>query len=143
MNARPFIDSPSLCLDRFTNSSPAYVNNLLASGLDKAALYSKAGDSVWAQSPGFDIAATEVAELSKGFENAAPLQANGLFIQQQKYVCIKADDRSIYGKQGSDGIIAVRTKQALVIAHYNANLQPGAATNYVEKLADYLISVGY
>lgn len=45
--------------------------------------------------------------------------------------------------QGKEGIIIVKTKQALLIAHYPENVQPGSATNVVEKLADYLIGVGY
>lgn len=116
---------------------------MVSSGLDKAALYSRAGDSVWAQSTGFNIAANEVAELAKGFEDPAQLQASGLHIQQQKYFLLKADDRSIYGKHGEEGIVAVRTKQALLIAHYGPTVQPGAAATTVEKLADYLIGVGY
>jgi profilin len=45
--------------------------------------------------------------------------------------------------QGKEGIIIVKTKQALLITHYPESVQPGTATNTVEKLGDYLISVGY
>lgn len=37
----------------------------------------------------------------------------------------------------------VKTKQALLIGHYPENVQPGQAATTVEKLADYLIGVGY
>lgn len=45
--------------------------------------------------------------------------------------------------QGKEGIIIVKTKQALVVAHYPENVQPGSATTTVESLADYLINQGY
>lgn len=123
--------------------SLAYVDTLTNAGIGKAALYSRAGDSVWAQSSTFNISAPEIAELVKGFDDPSQLQASGLHIQGEKYFLLRADDRSIYGKKGEEGIIAVRTKQALIIAHYGPPLQPGAAATTVEKLADYLISVGY
>jgi profilin len=71
------------------------------------------------------------------------LQAGGLHIQGQKYFLLRADDRSIYGKHEDTGIIAVRTKQAILIAHYGSAVQPGEATKVVEQLGDYLISVSY
>lgn len=122
----------------------AYTDNLIASQkLDRAALYSRAGDSQWAQSNNCVLAAPEIAELAAGFDNPSNLQASGLHVQGQKYFLLRADERSIYGKQAEEGIIAVRTKQAILVAHYPAGVQAAEATVVVEKLADYLISVGY
>jgi profilin len=45
--------------------------------------------------------------------------------------------------QGKEGLIIVKTKQALLVTHYPEHVQPGVAANTVEQLADYLISVGY
>ncbi|KAA8902837.1 hypothetical protein TRICI_005822 [Trichomonascus ciferrii] len=98
---------------------------------------------VWAQSPGFDVSAAEIAELVKGFDDPSQLQAGGLHIQGQKYFLLRADDRSIYGKHDDTGIVAVRTKQAVIVGHYAAPVVAGEATKVVEQLADYLISVGY
>ncbi len=83
---------------------------------------------------------------------------------------LRTDDRSVYGKkvtwrsiriwmilqcnarhadlrtptpQGKEGVICVKTKQAILIAHYPEHVQPGAATTIVEKLADYLVGTGY
>ena len=39
--------------------------------------------------------------------------------------------------------MVVKTQQAILIAHYPEGTQPGTATNTVEQLGDYLISVGY
>jgi profilin len=45
--------------------------------------------------------------------------------------------------QGREGVVIVKTMQALIVSHYPESVQPGAAANVVEKLADYLIGVGY
>ncbi|ODQ81935.1 hypothetical protein BABINDRAFT_179468 [Babjeviella inositovora NRRL Y-12698] len=122
----------------------AYTDNLVATGkLDKAAIYSRAGDSVWAQSQDLTLYAPEIAALALAFDDPSGIQAQGLHIQQQKFFLLRADDRSIYGKHQEEGIIAVRTKQAILVAHYPAGIQAGEATKIVEQLADYLISVGY
>lgn len=124
--------------------SLAYTDNLIATGkIDRAALYSRAGDSQWAQSQNLVLGGGEIQELAQGYDNPSELQAKGLHVQGQKYFLIKADDRSIYGKHDAEGIIAVRTKQTILIGHYPAGVQAGEATTIVEKLADYLISVGY
>ena len=46
-------------------------------------------------------------------------------------------------KQGKEGVVIVKTTQAILISHYPETVQPGAAANTVEQLADYLLSVGY
>lgn len=79
----------------------------------------------------------------KGFDDASSLQANGLHVQGQKYFLLRADDRSIYGKHEDTGIIAVRTKQAVIVGHYAAPVQAGEATKVVEAMGDYLIGVNY
>jgi profilin len=45
--------------------------------------------------------------------------------------------------QGKEGVLIVKTTQAIIVSHYGESAQPGAAANVVEKLADYLIGVGY
>ncbi|KAK9453148.1 profilin [Dipodascopsis uninucleata] len=122
----------------------AYIENLQGSGkIDKAAIYSKQGDSVWAKSPGFDLSGSELSEIRAGFDNSSNLQAKGLHAQGVKYFLLRADERSIYGKKGAEGLVIVRTQQAILLAHYPEGVQPGEATKVVEQLADYLISVGY
>lgn len=122
----------------------AYTDNLIAGGkVDKAALYSRADDSLWAQSGSFQLQPAEITEIAKGFDSAEGLQTSGLHVQGQKYFLLRADDRSIYGKHEAEGVVCVRTKQAILVAHYPSGVQPGEATTIVEKLADYLISVGY
>ncbi|KAI5853050.1 hypothetical protein DFP73DRAFT_534941 [Morchella snyderi] len=118
--------------------------SLLGTGkIDRAAIFSAAGDSVWAASPGFAVKPEEIQVLIKGFSDSAPLYEKGLYIGGEKNFVIKADDRSIYGKQGKEGICCVKTKQAILVAHYPDTVQPGEAAKTVEQLADYLIGVNY
>lgn len=122
----------------------AYTDNLISTGkIDKAALYSRAGDSLWAQSNNFQLDGKEITEIAKGFDDPSELQATGLHVLGVKYFLLRADERSIYGRQDTQGVICVRTKQAILLAHYPPTTVAGDATAVVEKLADYLISVGY
>lgn len=45
--------------------------------------------------------------------------------------------------QGKEGVVIVKTKQAILITHYPETVQPGVAASTVEKLGDYLTGVGY
>ncbi|TGZ77471.1 Profilin/allergen [Ascodesmis nigricans] len=128
--------------------------SLIGTGkIDAAAIFSAAGDSVWAASAGFTIKPEEVKALIDGMNAKEPannngtwvnpLAAHGFHVNGVKYFTLKSDDRSVYGKQGKVGIVVVRTKQAILIAHYPENTQPGEAAKITEQLADYLIGVGY
>ncbi|KXS22448.1 Profilin/allergen [Gonapodya prolifera JEL478] len=118
-------------------------SNLLGTGkVSKAAIHGHDGKP-WATSKGFTVSSDECAKLVKGFTDPSALRASGLFIGGTKFILLRADDRSIYGKQGATGIIAVKTKQAVLIGFYPEGVQPGAATKVVEDLGDYLISVSY
>jgi profilin len=46
-------------------------------------------------------------------------------------------------KQGREGVVIVKTTQAILIAHYADGMIAGNAATKVEQLADYLISTGY
>ncbi|ELR13784.1 profilin [Acanthamoeba castellanii str. Neff] len=71
------------------------------------------------------------------------VRANGLNLAGVKYLCIKADDRSVYAKKNATGVCCVKTSKAVLIALYDEKVQPGQCANVVEKLADYLIAQGY
>jgi len=118
-------------------------NNLVGTHLvTQAAIHGHDG-SPWATSHGFTVSKDEAVKLLAGFGDAGPLRANGLYIHKEKYLVLKADDRSIYGKKGPGGIVCVKTGQSVLIAIYNDKIQPGQCANVVEKLADYLIENGY
>ncbi|PSK56003.1 profilin [Elsinoe australis] len=129
----------------------AYVDqSLVGTGnVDKAAIFNSEGNSVWATSAGFNVSAAEMKEVvtaykDKGDANGVKqVQSSGLHVNGERFIVIKADDRSLYGKKGKEGIIIVKTTQAILVTHYPENVQPGSAANTVEQLADYLIGVGY
>ncbi|KFX88571.1 hypothetical protein V495_08198 [Pseudogymnoascus sp. VKM F-4514 (FW-929)] len=126
----------------------AYVDtSLVGSGdADKAALVSAAGDSVWAKTAGFEVSPTEmkniVAALAGG-KAADELWQNGIHVAGERYVVFKVEGRSIYGRKGKEGVVIVKTTQAIIISHYGENTQAGPAAKTVEDLADYLINLGY
>jgi profilin len=126
----------------------AYVDqSLVGTGhVDKAAIFNAEGTSVWASSAGFNVTPQEIQEVVGAYkDNSTPkkVQSTGLHIAGQKYIVIKADDTSLYGKKGREGVVIVKTKQALLITHYPETIQPGTAANTVEKLGAYLVGVGY
>ncbi|KAI9890124.1 MAG: profilin, required for normal timing of actin polymerization in response to thermal stress [Vezdaea aestivalis] len=123
-----------------------YVDSLKGSGLEKVAIFSADGTSPWATSPGFNITPSELQTVIASFTDDSPIkkiQGEGFHIDGEKLMTLKADDRSVYGKKGKEGIVIVKTKQAILIGYYTEKTQPGAAANTVETMADYLISLGY
>ncbi|KAI0674222.1 profilin [Trametes maxima] len=122
----------------------AYVDsNLVGSGkISKAAIIGLAG-GVWASSSGYTLSADEQKAIISSFNNADEARAHGIRLAGQKFLTLRADERSIYGKKAADGAILVKTKQAVLVAEYTAPVQAPEATPVVESLADYLIGVGY
>ncbi|KAI4755587.1 profilin [Aureobasidium sp. EXF-12344] len=122
-------------------------SSLIGTGnIDKAAIFNSEGNSVWATSAGFTVSPQEMAEVVSAFKDTSDVkkvQSTGLHVAGEKFIVLKADDRSLYGKKGKEGIVIVKTKQALLVTHYPEHVQPGVAANTVEQLADYLISVNY
>eukprot|EP00161_Ancyromonas_sigmoides_P022041 TRINITY_DN6659_c0_g1_i2.p1 TRINITY_DN6659_c0_g1~~TRINITY_DN6659_c0_g1_i2.p1 ORF type:complete len:187 (+),score=64.47 TRINITY_DN6659_c0_g1_i2:81-563(+) len=94
--------------------------------------------SIWAQSANFKIQGSEGAALNALIGTPAPFES-GIMLGGVKYMCIKSEERSLYGKKGAAGVVIVRTGQAIIVATYDENLQPGQCTLVVEKLADYLV----
>merc|ERR1712070_1088238 len=128
----------------------AYVDqSLVGTGnLDKAAIFNNEGNSVWAATQGFTVSPQEMQEVvtaykDPGTDGVKQVQSTGLHIAGDRFVVLKADERSIYGKKGREGVVIVKTTQAILVTHYPETVQPGAAANTVEQLADYLIKVGY
>ncbi|CAO1620070.1 unnamed protein product [Sympodiomycopsis kandeliae] len=121
-----------------------YVDNQLlgTKQISQAAILGRKG-GVWATSNGFTISPQEQSALISGFDDPSPLQASGLHIAGKKYFTLQANDRSIYGKAGADGVILVKTNQAVLVGQYSSPILPGQATKVVEQLGDYLVGVGY
>ncbi|PWN30162.1 Profilin/allergen [Jaminaea rosea] len=121
-----------------------YIDNQLVGtkSITQAAILGIKG-GVWAASPGFTVTPQEQTALVKGFDDPSPLQSGGLHVAGKKYFCLQANDRSIYGKAGADGVVLVKTNQAVLVGQYASPILPGEATKVVEQLGDYLLGVGY
>jgi profilin len=117
------------------------------------------------------VPVAEAKVIVGAFGNPSKILSEGVKINGQKYLAVRYDDRSIYAKkvratgpvrvrarapapsrltharaarsQGTGGLCCVKTKQAVLIAVYAEGAQPGECNQIVEKLGDYLISVGY
>ncbi|KAG0174499.1 profilin, required for normal timing of actin polymerization in response to thermal stress [Apophysomyces sp. BC1034] len=122
----------------------AYVDtNLVGTGkVAKAAIFGLNG-AQWATTPGFQVQSSEMSEIIAAFADNTTVQANGVHVAGVKYFTLRADDRSIYGKQKADGVCLVKTLQAVIVGVYVEGMQAGSCTTVVEGLADYLISVGF
>jgi profilin len=120
----------------------SYVDQqLVGSGnFEKAALLGHDGSS-WAASPGFTI--SEAAAIAALAKDPKKVLQNGVTVAGVKYLGIKGDERSAYGKKGSAGVCIVKTNQVIIIGVYKEGQQPGNAATTIEKLADYLIEQGY
>ncbi|KAL8849315.1 MAG: hypothetical protein Q9221_005725, partial [Calogaya cf. arnoldii] len=120
---------------------------LVATGnIDKAAIFNSEGNSVWASSSGFTVSPAEMQAVVASFTDKQDVKkvfSEGFHIATEKFFTIKSDDRSLYGKKGKEGVVIVKTQQAILVAHYPESVQPGSAATTVEQLGDYLISVGY
>ncbi|KAK1759396.1 profilin [Echria macrotheca] len=129
----------------------AYVDNsLVGSGhLDKGAIISAAGDSIWSASPDFDIKPAEMKNIVEILKNNGSGPAvdkafgEGVHVGGERYVAFNIADRHIYCRQGRQGLVIVQTKQAILVGHYGESQIAGNATQTVEALADYLIKSGY
>ncbi|KAF8483536.1 profilin [Russula ochroleuca] len=122
----------------------AYVDtNLVGSGkLSRAAILGLGG-GIWATSPGYTLSNEEQKAILASYKDLTHTQANGLRLAGEKFFTLRADNRSIYLKKGGDGAVLVKTSKAILIAEYTAPIQAAEATQVVESLADYLISVKY
>ncbi|KAL5363730.1 hypothetical protein BJX96DRAFT_167719 [Aspergillus floccosus] len=116
----------------------SYVDSsLIGTGkIDSCALFSGAGDSVWANSPGF-------SSLVNAFGDASSLSSHGIYFNGQRYLLVATNERSIHGKKDNEGVYAFKTNQTLILAHSPEGVGHGEALKVVETLGDYLIGLGY
>jgi len=120
-----------------------YVDNMVKSQkISQGAIVGHNGGT-WAASPGLTITPDEAKALVASFKDAAPLREKGIFLSGTKYMFLRGDDRSVYGKKGAVGCVCVKTGKSVIIGIYPEGVQPGDAVVTVEKMADYLIEKNY
>jgi profilin len=118
-------------------------SNMVGTGKISEAVILGLDTSQWACSPSLKLSFQECASLLQSFIDASNVRSNGLTLAGRRHVVFKSDERSVYGKSGKDGVVAVKTGQAVLVGFYKDPVQAGEATKVVEGLADYLISVGF
>ncbi|POS84149.1 hypothetical protein EPUL_002944, partial [Erysiphe pulchra] len=99
--------------------------SLIGSGrVDLATIVGFEDQGVWASSLGFDLSADEIKEVINGLKqtNLDKLRSEGLYISGERYVLIKAEDRTLIGRKGQEGVVIVKSKIAVLIAHYNKDM---------------------
>ena len=90
-----------------TNPSLPPRPSLVGTGnVDKAAIFNAEGNSVWATSAGFTVSPQEMQEVvaayrDPGKDGVKQVQSTGLHVAGERFVVLKADERSIYGKKVS------------------------------------------
>jgi profilin len=101
------------------------------------------------------LSGPEVTAIAKGFDDPDPLFGTGIIVGGHKYYTIRADSTMIQGRkvqnsyqtksdlQGDEGIVCMKTKQAILVAHYPAGAIAGAVVDVVFSLGNYLITVNY
>lgn len=124
---------------------PYIDTSLIGSGnFDRAAIFDREGKSCWATSTGFEVGKPELEKIIEALNETADVKSimeKGLYVEGVKYIVLKADDRSIYGRKDKEGVVIVRTKQAIMLGHYPETVVAGTAASTMEALADYLISL--
>lgn len=105
---------------------------------DKAAILSHDLSGTEAYSPGFSITVDELKALAAAFADSSSAMQNGFTVGGEKFVAIRADERSLYGKKGKEGIVIVKAKSCVMIAHHPETVQTTNAATVVENLVDYI-----
>ncbi|KAL4864318.1 hypothetical protein BDV12DRAFT_176310 [Aspergillus spectabilis] len=118
-------------------------SSLMGSGqFDKAAIISYDFSGVEASTPGFSVSPQELQGLGSAFGDSTYAMQHGFTIGGEKFLAIKADDRSLYGKKGKEGAVVVRTASAILIGHHPESIQTTNAAAAIEKVADYINGAG-
>ncbi|KAJ6111379.1 hypothetical protein N7523_007440 [Penicillium sp. IBT 18751x] len=114
-------------------------SSLMGSGqFDKAGILAADFSGLEAQSPGFTMNQEDINTLAAAFTDPDSAFANGFSVGGEKFVCIKADARSLYGKKGKEGAIISRASACTIIAHHGESVQTTNAATVVENLVDYI-----
>lgn len=119
--------------------------NLLGTGTCTGAVIAGHDGNIWAEGGDIQgkVTPDELSRISHGFQDSTPFQSDGLRIASERYVFLNCDGSVMRARKGASGAIIVKTGQAIILATYNDQIQPGQCSNVVEKLGDYLKNAGY
>ena len=113
-------------------------NTLMSSGvITKAAIIGLDKGKTWASSLGFEVDQIEAKYLIDGFMDPTDLRSQGILVDGQYYVCIRADSDIIIGRKTGGGCILAKCKQLMIVTIFDDPFQPNCC-NLLCKLAAYL-----
>eukprot|EP01132_Coremiostelium_polycephalum_P001951 gene1951-2387_t len=106
--------------------------------VSKAAIIGSIGGNTLASIPNDFLNEGEGIDIVNVFENSIDtITVGGI-----QYGILKAEERSIYAKNGFTSVSLVKTNQNIIIGFYDETKNPGSANNVVEKTAEYFLSHG-
>lgn len=108
----------------------------------QGAVFSAAGNSVWADTSDFNVTPEELRTIIGAYSDSSAVQANGFHVAGHKYVYVGHDDRTLMGGSSSSirtGVICTKTKTAIIVGKYEG-VPRYKASKAIEALADFQIS---
>lgn len=118
----------------------AYTNQLKAEDCVSEAVIFGSNGSIWTTT-GISLSQDEIKAIDKGFE--AKLMSSGIMVGGKKFMFLRCDGESMFGRQGQDGVTIYKTTQAYILSTYSEGMTSAANSMVVGKMADYLKSINY
>ncbi|XP_078502888.1 profilin-4 [Lissotriton helveticus] len=110
--------------------------------VENAAILNIKDAKVAASTAGFNVSPQLSHILIDAFKNPSLTRKEGLYFQDVGYKCVRADEYSIYAKNGDQGLIVVKTNTYILVATYREGMFPSLCVETVEKLGDYFKTKG-
>jgi len=126
--------------DENTAGWEEYIKNIIEPGSVADAAIIGEHNTLWAISKNLHMTYEEIINLRKGFEKNGSFFSTGISIGGVKYMALRSDERSAYGKKGSMGCVCVKTKRTILVGIYTHTTHSTDATALIEKVADGLIA---
>ncbi|KAK6194578.1 hypothetical protein SNE40_000190 [Patella caerulea] len=140
----------------FCNSWDSYIYNLIAQSKDSsgtahvdAAAIIGLDRSRWTSqntAEALKMSQTEVDTIAASFKSSdySSFMHNGVYVGGVKYQFLRVEDeKTVFAKKKNHGgIVMMKSKTAVVIAHYPEGKQMGNAAKAVSVIAEYLESLG-
>ena len=82
------------------------------------------------------INSTDIEALIDAFSNPNLARERGIYFNEINYACLRADEDSIYAKNGNKGLVMVQTLKCVLMATYGENMYPSVCVEAVEKLGN-------
>ncbi|XP_078398182.1 profilin-4 isoform X1 [Cetorhinus maximus] len=115
---------------------------LATSHVQDCAILNLKNASVVTASPGFKLEPGETQVFLNAFSQPSNFRDEGLYFKNLTYLCVRADNNSVYGKHENMGLVLVKTGSYIICATYREGMYPSVCVEAAEKLGDYFKSKG-